>query len=50
MSLLTDLQANDDAGGEPMYAHSVIVGSATAILKDLEDRSLLEVVVRVLVV
>lgn len=35
------LQENEERGGEPMLAHLGIVGSATAILKDLEDKELL---------
>ena len=35
------MQANAD--GKGMFAHSGIVGSATAILKDLEERGLLKV-------
>ena len=34
------MQAGD---GKDMFAHAGIVASATAILKDLEDRGLLEV-------
>jgi hypothetical protein len=34
------VQAN--TAGEQLFAHAGIVGSATAILKDLEDRGLLK--------
>lgn len=41
VSYCTCLQACND--GEPMYAHAGIVGSATGILRDLEERGLLDV-------